>query len=110
MAVATPGGPETVVHGVRAALDVCPTLGVLKVDVRNAFNCIDRVAFMEEIRDSAVSAVLPLTRALYCPPADHPRATNTGLYPCVRGVDLIFGYVYKRRQVKRQLLGKMQEA
>ena len=46
------GGCEMVIWGVRLLLESRPSWGVIQVDVKNAFNTINRQAFFEELRDS----------------------------------------------------------
>ena len=44
-------GSEAVVHGIRAALPARPNWVILKVDVANAFNSINRSTFFNELLD-----------------------------------------------------------
>jgi hypothetical protein len=62
--VATPGGCEAVVHGVRAHLDVHPDHVLLQTDVENAFNCIHRSAIFSELRER-MPQLVPFFRATY---------------------------------------------
>jgi hypothetical protein len=62
--VATPGGCEAVVHGVRAHLDVHPDHVLLQTDVENAFNCIHRTAIFSELRER-MPQLVPFFRATY---------------------------------------------
>jgi AcrR family transcriptional regulator len=49
--VATPGGCEAIVAGIRAYIEQEPQSLFLQVDLANAFNEVDRVAMFEELRD-----------------------------------------------------------
>jgi hypothetical protein len=49
--LATPGGCEAIVAGIRAYIKQEPQSLVLQVDLANAFNDVDRVAMFEELRD-----------------------------------------------------------
>eukprot|EP00850_Spirogloea_muscicola_P022430 SM000294S10822 [mRNA] locus=s294:135205:135573:- [translate_table: standard] len=42
-------GAEALVHGIRAALDVDPSMMVLGLDISNAFNTVERSVIMEEL-------------------------------------------------------------
>ena len=66
--VATPGGCEAVVAGIRACLDVEPSSLVLQVDLANAFNEVDRVAMFEELR-SHFPDLIPFIRCFYGEPS-----------------------------------------
>ncbi|KAL2649352.1 hypothetical protein R1flu_017480 [Riccia fluitans] len=48
--VATRGGCETIIHGLRATLDVHPDCVILQVDIRNAFNTVSWEALFRELR------------------------------------------------------------
>jgi hypothetical protein len=65
--VATPGGCEAVVAGIRACLDLEPETLVLQVDLANAFNEFDRVAMFDELR-SHFPELLPFYRCFYAEP------------------------------------------
>ncbi|KAL2614144.1 hypothetical protein R1flu_025836 [Riccia fluitans] len=47
--VATCGGCETIIHGLRATLDLHPNWIVLQVDIQNAFNIVSREVPVREI-------------------------------------------------------------
>jgi hypothetical protein len=49
--VATPGGCEAIVAGIRAYIEQEPQSLVLQVDLANAFNDVHRVAMFEELHD-----------------------------------------------------------
>ena len=48
--VGVKGGAEAVVHAVRKVSESFPSIGILKIDLRNAFNEAERPAILEEIR------------------------------------------------------------
>ncbi|KAL2628561.1 hypothetical protein R1flu_013247 [Riccia fluitans] len=48
--VAMHGGCETIIHGLRATLDLHPGWVCLQVDIRNAFNIVSREALFDELR------------------------------------------------------------
>eukprot|EP00850_Spirogloea_muscicola_P021666 SM000257S08650 [mRNA] locus=s257:175322:176538:- [translate_table: standard] len=50
-------GAEALVHGIRAALDVDPSMMVLGLDISNAFNTVERRVIMEELRDDFPSLI-----------------------------------------------------
>eukprot|EP00850_Spirogloea_muscicola_P016161 SM000129S26148 [mRNA] locus=s129:229123:230901:- [translate_table: standard] len=50
-------GAEALVHGIRAALDVDPSMMVLGLDISNAFNTVERSVIMEELRDHFPSLI-----------------------------------------------------
>ena len=60
---AVSGGTESVAHSLRAVLTLAPAQVVIKTDVSNAFNSLNR----QEVLDAAleVPALLPLARLLY---------------------------------------------
>ncbi len=62
--VATRGGCEAVVHGVRAYLELHPGHVAVQTDVENAFNRVYRSAIFEELRDR-MPHLLPFVRATY---------------------------------------------
>ena len=64
---AVPGGAEAVVHGIRAALAARPDWVILKVDVANAFNSINRSAFFNALLENGeeLQAIIPFVRSLY---------------------------------------------
>jgi hypothetical protein len=66
--VATPGGCEAIVAGIRAYIEQEPQSLVLQVDLANAFNEVDRVAMFEELRDHFPELV-PFVRCFYAEPS-----------------------------------------
>ena len=64
---AFPGGCEVANLGVRLLLESTPTLGVIQVDVMNAFNTINRTAIFEELRDAGgiLAGLFPFVRTFY---------------------------------------------
>ena len=64
-AVATPGGCEALVWGVRAFTDAHPQTAVLQVDISNAFNSINRAAIFEGLKSSPMSGLIPFVRSFY---------------------------------------------
>jgi hypothetical protein len=66
--VATPGGCEAIVAGIRAYIKREPQSLVLRVDLANAFNEVDRVAMFEELRDHFPELV-PFVRCFYAEPS-----------------------------------------
>jgi hypothetical protein len=66
--VATPGGCEAIVAGIRAYIKQEPQSHVLQVDLANAFKEVDRVAMFEELRDHFPELVSFL-RCFYAEPS-----------------------------------------
>ena len=64
---AVPGGAEAVVHGIRAALAAQPDWVILKVDVANAFNSINRSSFFNALLENGedLQGIIPFVRSLY---------------------------------------------
>lgn len=48
--VAVPGGADQMVHASRLLLEIHPEWVLVKVDARNAFNCLSRVAMLAAVR------------------------------------------------------------
>ncbi|KAL2620254.1 hypothetical protein R1flu_000459 [Riccia fluitans] len=65
--VATRGGCETIIHGLRATLDLHPDCVVLQVDIRNAFNTVSREALFRELRAAtgSLDQLFPFVRSFY---------------------------------------------
>ena len=61
------GGCEVIIYGTRALLVLDPSRGVPQVDIRNAFNSVDRSAFFEELRRAGgdLALALPFVRAFH---------------------------------------------
>ena len=63
------GGSEAAVHTARAYLESClPDSGILKLDFKNAFNCIQRDSFLECVA-LHVPELLPLLISAYSAPS-----------------------------------------
>ncbi|CAI5531189.1 unnamed protein product [Closterium sp. Naga37s-1] len=69
LGVAVPGGAECVIHAVRALLREDKTRIALQLDVENAFNSVERQAFLGALQWSNLSPLLPLVRNLYDGPS-----------------------------------------
>ncbi|KAL2630334.1 hypothetical protein R1flu_015020 [Riccia fluitans] len=65
--VATGGGCETIVHGLRATLDLHPDWVVLQLDIRNAFNTVSREAIFRELGSAlgTLDPLFPFVRSFY---------------------------------------------
>ncbi|KAL2608123.1 hypothetical protein R1flu_026696 [Riccia fluitans] len=65
--VATRGGCETIIHGLRATLDLHPDWVVLQVDIQNAFNTVSREALFLELCTAIGSLyqLFPFVRSFY---------------------------------------------
>ncbi|KAL2612792.1 hypothetical protein R1flu_024484 [Riccia fluitans] len=63
--VATRGGCETIIHGLRATLDLHPDWVVLQVDIQNAFNTISREVLFHELRAAtgSLDQLFPFVRS-----------------------------------------------
>ncbi|KAL2644563.1 hypothetical protein R1flu_012150 [Riccia fluitans] len=66
-AVATRGGCETIVHGLRATFDLHPDWVVLQIDIRNAFNTISWEAIFHELCSApgTLDPLFPFVRSFY---------------------------------------------
>ena len=65
LAVGVSGGTEVVTRGLEVALQVHPDWALLQVDIRNAFNSVNRETIFEELQASPLSAIFPFVRAFY---------------------------------------------
>ena len=64
-----PGGSEVAVHAARTYLEAClPDSGILKLDFKNAFNCIRWDSFLE-CAALHVPKLLPLLVSAYSAPS-----------------------------------------
>ena len=63
--VATPHGAEIVYHTIRSALDLHRDWAVMRIDVANAFNTVDRVAMFDALKASSFDGLIPFLRTLY---------------------------------------------
>ncbi|KAL2611673.1 hypothetical protein R1flu_023365 [Riccia fluitans] len=65
--VATHGGCKTIIHGLRAILDLHPDWVVLQVDIQNMFNTISREALFCELRvaTGSLDQLFPFVRSFY---------------------------------------------
>ena len=67
LAVGVPGGISLLVHGIRVALEFDPTLVVVKLDLRNAYNACRRSAVLRRMRSSrALAHAVPFLHAMLC--------------------------------------------
>jgi hypothetical protein len=62
-----PAGAEAAIHAARALLDADPTRVIIKCDVQNAYNSIERSALLETAAEMA-PALLPLADLMYRKP------------------------------------------
>ncbi|KAL2653717.1 hypothetical protein R1flu_021845 [Riccia fluitans] len=91
--VATHGGCETIVHGLRATLDLHPDWVVLQLDIRNAFNIVSREAIFCELRSApgTLDPLFPFVHSFYSKssPLYFSLGTRTGdiSTPPLRGWD-----------------------
>jgi hypothetical protein len=71
LAVGVPGGAEAGVFGVREGLKLKEGSAALQVDVRNAFNMVDRVAFWDFLREGSprLQSLIPFLRGSYGAPS-----------------------------------------
>ena len=68
VAVGVKGGLSILVHGVRAMLQQSPGLVVVKLDLRNAFNDVDRAELVRAVRSHhELGDILPLMVNTYVP-------------------------------------------
>ncbi|CAI7732817.1 unnamed protein product [Closterium sp. NIES-54] len=67
--VAVQGGAECIIHSVRALLEEDSSRVALQIDVENAFNSVERTAFMNALQWSELNPVIPLVRNLYDGPS-----------------------------------------
>ena len=65
VAVGVPGGISVLVHAVRLALEANPGQVVVKCDLKNAFNEVQRATMIDRVLHSPVKAIAPLLHALY---------------------------------------------
>ena len=66
--VSTPGGAELMTHLIQASLEEHPEWIVIKTDAKNAFNTVDRSAFLSEVA-SIFPELYPFVAQCYIPPA-----------------------------------------
>ncbi|CAI7832294.1 unnamed protein product [Closterium sp. NIES-54] len=67
--VAVQGGAKCIIHSVRALLEENSSRVSLQIDVENAFNSVERTAFMNALQWSELNPVIPLVRNLYDGPS-----------------------------------------
>jgi hypothetical protein len=68
VAVGVKGGLSILVHGVRALMQQSPDLVCVKLDLRNAFNEVDRAALVRAVRSHhELRDILPLMVSTYLP-------------------------------------------
>ncbi|CAI7823449.1 unnamed protein product [Closterium sp. NIES-54] len=67
--VAVPGGAECIIHTVRSLLREDERRIALQLDVENAFNSVERQAFLSALQWSNLSSILPLVCNLYDGPS-----------------------------------------
>ena len=85
LGVAVPRGVECIIHEVNQWVSSCPVGEVLaQVDLRNAFGCVDRAAFLEAIA-SASPYLVPYCLACYGHPvvvanSSHQASVHQGLH------------------------------
>ena len=65
VAVGVPSGISVLVHAVRLALEANPGQVVVKCDLKNAFNEVQRATMIDRVLHSPVKAIAPLLHALY---------------------------------------------
>ena len=86
VAVGVPGGLDILVHGVRAYLRAQPELVVVRLDLRNAYNEIDRCAALWRLAGVPELAHLaPLFHVLHAPMARLQLSTGRSLFDSVAG-------------------------
>ena len=86
VAVGVPGGLDILVHGVRAYLRAQPELVVVRLDLRNAYNEIDRCAALRRLAAVPELAHLaPLFHVLHAPVARLQLSTGRSLFDGVAG-------------------------
>ena len=64
LGVGTKGGLEVIIHSVRGLLEHDPSLGVLRLDIRNAFNSVSRAAIRGQVEEHFPS-LLPFFLLVY---------------------------------------------
>ena len=68
VAVGVNGGLSILVHGIRALMQQSPGLVCVKLDLRNAFNEVDRAALVRAVRSHhELRDILPLMVSTYLP-------------------------------------------
>ena len=86
VAVGVPGGLDILVHGVRAYLRAQPEHVVVRLDLRNAYNEIDRcVALRRLAAVPELAHLAPLFHALHAPMARLQLSTGRSLFDGVAG-------------------------
>mgnify|MGYP006965231134 FL=1 len=86
VAVGVPGGLDILVHGVRAFLRAQPEHVVVRLDLRNAYNEIDRcVALRRLAAVPELAHLAPLFHALHAPMARLQLSSGRGLFDGVAG-------------------------
>ena len=86
VAVGVPGGLDILVHGVRAFLRAQPEHVVVRLDLRNAYNEIDRcVALRRLAAVPELAHLAPLFHALHAPMARLQLSSGRGLFDDVAG-------------------------
>ncbi|CAI7887436.1 unnamed protein product [Closterium sp. NIES-54] len=86
--VAVPGGAEFVIHAVRDLTTSHPSNLVLQLDIENAFNSVERIAFFNALTNTPLAPLIPFTRSFYATPSQlltDPRLSTTAL-TSARGV------------------------
>lgn len=67
VAVGVPGGISVLVHSVKLGLEAHPGHVVVKCDLRNAFNEVERATMLERVLQSPVRALAPLLTSSSAP-------------------------------------------
>jgi len=70
LGVGVSDGATHIVRAVQGLLDEHADWGLLQLDIVNAFNCVDRVAIFEELRDRGFASWIPFIRQYYADPSD----------------------------------------
>jgi hypothetical protein len=70
MGVGVSDGAAIVYRGLRGALTAHPGWCALRVDVTNAFNCVDRVGIFEGLRRRGFQRFIPFLRQFYSEPSE----------------------------------------
>jgi Reverse transcriptase (RNA-dependent DNA polymerase) len=81
LAVGVPGGSQVLAHALRAGIAEDPECATLKIDVRNAFNCVRRDSVLAAVAARA-PALLPFVQWAYgAPSALHVIGAPAGTLP-----------------------------
>ncbi len=101
--VGIPDGPSVAAQSVRLALEKNPSWGVLKLDVTNAFNSVDRQAVLDVVAEK-LPEIFEYAWSRYALPSTveyRPREGHPIVIPCTQGVvqgDPLSGLLYNLAQ------------